>query len=278
MPAPRDLATLWVYGHLSALERMCLRSMLAQGHQVTLYTYDDVAGVPDGVVQRDANEILSLGPYEPDMLLPGATIADIFRLTLMQKTDEVWMDSDMLLLRPLATEETHIYGRIVSGRVNNAVMALPQDSPVPGDILAAFYTQREQFAPNPLAPLCFADFEAFRARVVEGTARRGDYGPRLFGKALRRDRKLGRAVGPEVFSPIDFNECEALVLKGAGPVVRGRIGPETIGVHLWAHELRKHIKAKQFSGLEGSYLAEAMHFFGEDWAAFEHETRTEQRA
>lgn len=97
-----------------------------------------MAGVPDGVVQRDANEILPLGPYDPELLLPGATIADIFRLTLMQKTDEVWMDSDMLLLRPLATEETHIYGRIVSGRVNNAVMALPQDSPVPGDILAAF--------------------------------------------------------------------------------------------------------------------------------------------
>lgn len=78
MPGLRDLAILLVYGHLSALERMCLRSMLAQGHRVTLYTYDDVAGAPEGVVRRDANEILPLGLCHPDMLFPGATIADIF--------------------------------------------------------------------------------------------------------------------------------------------------------------------------------------------------------
>ena len=139
----------------------------------------------------------------------------------------------MLLIRPLAMDETHIYGWIGSGRVDNAVMVLPQDSPVPGDILGTFCAQRERFAPNHSAKLSFSDFAAFRQRAVEDTARRGDYGPRLSSKSLRCHRKLGRAAGPEVFSPIDFNECQGLVLKGAGSVMRGRIGVETLCVHLW---------------------------------------------
>src|SRR5262249_6951691 len=51
--------TLWIGPRLSALERLSLTSFLHHGHDVHLYTYESVEGVPDGVRSFDAREILS---------------------------------------------------------------------------------------------------------------------------------------------------------------------------------------------------------------------------
>ena len=50
--------TLWIGPELGRVERACLRSFLRNGHPVTLYCYDEVAGVPEGVVLADAHEVL----------------------------------------------------------------------------------------------------------------------------------------------------------------------------------------------------------------------------
>src|SRR3954452_9032531 len=52
-----DIVTFW-HGPLDALRQLCLRSQLAAGHRVTVYSFDKPAGLPDGVGHADAEAIL----------------------------------------------------------------------------------------------------------------------------------------------------------------------------------------------------------------------------
>ena len=49
---------LWIGPRLSALERLSMASFLAHGHEVRLYTYGDVEGIPPGVTHHDGREIV----------------------------------------------------------------------------------------------------------------------------------------------------------------------------------------------------------------------------
>jgi hypothetical protein len=45
-------------GPLSAMERLSMASFVANGHPVDLYSYGELAALPDGVRLRDAADIL----------------------------------------------------------------------------------------------------------------------------------------------------------------------------------------------------------------------------
>ena len=42
-----DVVTFW-HGPLDRLRQTCLRSQVAAGHKVTVYSFDSVPGLPDG--------------------------------------------------------------------------------------------------------------------------------------------------------------------------------------------------------------------------------------
>ena len=52
-----DVVTFW-HGPLDALRLTCLRSQVAAGHKVTVYSFDPLAGLPDGVGNAEAEAIL----------------------------------------------------------------------------------------------------------------------------------------------------------------------------------------------------------------------------
>ena len=52
-----DVVTFW-HGPLDALRRLCLRSQVAAGHNVTVYSFEPLAGLPDGVGNAEAEAIL----------------------------------------------------------------------------------------------------------------------------------------------------------------------------------------------------------------------------
>lgn len=54
----RVIQSLWVHGRLSPMERLCIRSFLAHGHEFHLYAYGPLEGVPEGTRVVDAREIL----------------------------------------------------------------------------------------------------------------------------------------------------------------------------------------------------------------------------
>jgi len=134
-----DVVTFW-RGPLDALRLTCLRSQLAAGHKVTLYSFDPIAGLPEGVGNADAEAILphafseQLRPPQPDGSWRDWTtlqFSDFFRMRLMAEGAGLWLDPDVLLLKPIEIDPAKPYFAWEhSRRLGNSVLYLPQRHPV----------------------------------------------------------------------------------------------------------------------------------------------------
>src|SRR5260370_40743588 len=103
------VVTFWP-GPLDALRLMCLRSQVASGHKVTVYRFEPIAQLPDGVGNAEAEAILPhafserLRPPQPDGRWRDWTIlqfSDFFRMRLMAQNAGLWLVSDCLLMEPV---------------------------------------------------------------------------------------------------------------------------------------------------------------------------------
>ena len=56
-----DVVTFW-HGPLDALRLTCLRSQVGAGHKVTVYSFDPLTGLPDGVGNAEAEAIRHPSP------------------------------------------------------------------------------------------------------------------------------------------------------------------------------------------------------------------------
>lgn len=107
--SPR-IQTLWVGDRLSPLERVALRSFLAHGHQVDLYAYSEIAGVPAGVTVKDAAEILPpsmIFKYRDHDSYSG--FSNYFRYKLLLERGGWWVDADVVCLRPFDFADEHVF-------------------------------------------------------------------------------------------------------------------------------------------------------------------------
>jgi hypothetical protein len=99
------IQSLWIGRPLSTIERLCINSFLQNGHPFHLYIYQSVQNVPEGVILKDANEILSsdLIYQSPDGWGKGsyAPFADLFRLELLRQRGGWWVDMDVICLQPV---------------------------------------------------------------------------------------------------------------------------------------------------------------------------------
>ena len=132
--APPRIASFWNGAPLSFLEKLCLKSFVDVGHPIRLYTYEDHLEVPEGVELADARDILPEETLKESFSPTGlAPFADRFRLNMMYQTGEVWVDCDVLSIRPLA-EMDYVFAR--AGRFfGNAILKLPQNSPTLRDLI-----------------------------------------------------------------------------------------------------------------------------------------------
>ena len=104
-----EIVTFW-HGPLDRLRQTCLRSQVAAGHNVTVYSFEPLAGLPDGVGNAEADAILphafseKLRPPQPDGSWRDWTtlqFSDFFRMRLMARGAGLWLDADVLLLKPV---------------------------------------------------------------------------------------------------------------------------------------------------------------------------------
>ncbi len=133
MGHPR-IASFWNGAPLSFLEKLCLKSFADIGHPIRLYTYEPSLDVPVGVELADARNILPEETMAESRSPTGlAPFADRFRLNMMHQTGEVWVDCDVLAIKPLK-ELDYVFAR--AGRFyGNAILKLPQNSPALRDLL-----------------------------------------------------------------------------------------------------------------------------------------------
>ena len=129
------IASLWIGPRLSILEKLCLKSFHDVGQTPILYSYSPLENLPDYVELRDARDVLSLDASDRIYIDPvyqsPAVHADLFRLHLMAKTDEIWVDCDAYAIKPFETDDGYLIAGRRDGqrRIHNGVLRLPKSSP-----------------------------------------------------------------------------------------------------------------------------------------------------
>jgi hypothetical protein len=139
-----DVVTFW-RGPLDPLRTLCLKSQVAAGHKVTVYSFDPLPDLPDGVGNAEAEAILPysfserLRPPQPDGSWRDWTtlqFSDFFRIRLMAKNARpnparLWLDADVLLLKPVEIDPAKPYFAWERPRmIGNSVLYLPPDDPI----------------------------------------------------------------------------------------------------------------------------------------------------
>ena len=238
-----DVVTFW-HGPLDALRLLCLRSQVAAGHKVTVYSFDPLTGLPDGVGNAEAEAILPyafserLRPPQPDGSWRDWTLlqfSDFFRMRLMARRTaphdaRLWLDADVLLLKPVEIDPAKPYFAWERPRqLGNSVLYLP-----PGDpIVAAFEAlmKQDELTPNWLA---LRHRLTFGWHKLRGSHRLSDirvaiYGPPALTALARRAGELNYALPKKSFYAVHaepklfFEPQDFSTLIG---------DPEIIGLHI----------------------------------------------
>ena len=259
-----NVVTFW-HGPLDALRCLCLRSQVAAGHQVTVYSFDPLPGLPDGVRNAEAEAIL---PHAfAEKLRPQGDghwniwtivqFSDFFRMRLMAQravpdAPRIWLDTDVLLLKPVEIDPAKPYFAWERPRrLGNSVLYLPSDDP----IVVAFQRlmQQEELTPDWLAP---GHRLTFALRRLRGGSRRlsdvraAIYGPAALTALARRTNELQYALPKKSFYAVHsrpklfFGQSDFSGLIGdpditgfhLSPKAHGKATPVPGSLYAWATE------------------------------------------
>ena len=233
----QDVATLWIGGELNWLHKLSLASFVHRGHRVTLYysEMDAAPEVPEGVETRPAEEVWD-AEADGQKGAPPSMQSDIFRLHLLRKTDQIWIDADVLCYRPLSPDPYHV-GREHAGAVNGAVLNLPKDSPTLNLLL-------EWFADPEWVPHWLTDHQQEKVAQAEPGKRmlaafrlvRPSVGPRALKHTMRRQDEFEYLKSPDVFYPIRGVFTDTFFNPHGG--VEGWLTEKTQAIHLYASMIR----------------------------------------
>lgn len=248
------IASLWIGDAFTAIERASAQSFLDQGHHVVLYRYDPVANVPADVEQRDAREVFDAGRIIRHRKTNSPALhSDMFRYALMQKTDAIWVDLDMIALRPFVFPGDYVIGFEAPGALNGAVMRLPKGSPALAR--ACVYGPDHVGYPPHIhgARLLKYRLKTLGRGMSVDRWTWGSIGPRLLTELMTQTGEIAHAMPVDAFYPVPMAQVEQLCTPGA--LTPDGFGPDTYGVHLWAQKLRNLLQDR-FDGTvpEGSFL------------------------
>ncbi len=253
-----DVVTFW-HGPLDALRLTCLRSQVAAGHKVTVYSFEPIAQLPDGVGNAEAEAILphafseKLRPPQPDGRWRDWTIlqfSDFFRMRLMARSAGLWLDADVLLLKPIEIDPAKPYFAWERPRqLGNSVLYLPSGDP----IVAAFadLMKQDELTPDWLA---LRHRLTFLLRQLRGRSNRVSdirvaiYGPAALTALARRAGELHYALPKKsfyavhaepkrFFEPQDFSALigdPEIIGLHISPKGRGNLPPVAGSLYAWA--------------------------------------------
>lgn len=271
-----DVVTFW-HGPLDRLRQICLKSQLAAGHKVTVYSFDTIPGLPAGVANAEAEAILPyafskrLRPPQPDGSWRDWTtlqFSDFFRMRLMARRAGLWLDADVLLLKPVELDPAKPYFAWERPfQLGNSVLYLPPDDA----IVAAF---ERLMAQDELIPdwLALRHRLTFAVRRLRGEAKRlsdirvAIYGPAALTVLARRHRELHDALPKRsfyavhaepkrFFEPSDFSELIAdpdVIGLHISPKGRVNESPVAGSLYAWAAQRFDPPEARRESSLYGS--------------------------
>jgi hypothetical protein len=107
--------SLWIGQELSPLEILCIRSFLSNGHDFHLYVYDVPRNVPDRVVLRDANSVITsdlIGRFKYIMTDSVSPFSNVFRYKLLYDRGGMWVDMDVVCLNGFNIAEEYLFPKV----------------------------------------------------------------------------------------------------------------------------------------------------------------------
>lgn len=244
------LNSLWIGPSLGAVERACLRSALAQGHEVTLWCYERPEGVPEGIEFGEAADILPAGRIVRHENGSPALFANLFRYELQRRGLGTWIDCDVYLLAPIEAARPYLFAWEGRDVINNAVLRLPADSPMLAPLIALFDERR---VPSWLPwRHRLAAWRRLRRTGRTGLSHMpwGSAGPKALTALARRHRRDRWALPPRSFYPVPWQRAGWIREPSIG--LDEMIGADTVGVHLWHEVIRPW---KDEPARPGSFLA-----------------------
>ena len=234
-----EIVTFW-HGPLDRLRQLCLRSQLAAGHRVTIYSFDPLAGLPDGVANAEAEAVLphafseKLRPPQPDGSWRDWTtlqFSDFFRMRLMAQGAGLWLDADVLLLKPVEIDPAKPYFAWERPRqLGNSVLYLPPRDP----IVLAF---ENLMAQDELTPdwLALRHRLTFALRQLSGRSNRlsdirvAIFGPAALTALARRSNQLQYALPKQSFYAV---HAEPKLFFERSDFSALLADPQIIGLHI----------------------------------------------
>ncbi len=231
----QHFATFWHGGELSSMEQACLGSFVSYGYHVDLYSFMPMQALPDGVTQCDAADIVEPKTLEgfivegkPDI----AHFSDYFRLKLFQARQVVWIDSDLVCLRPIIEHlPDTLLVREQQDSLCNAIMRIDSD--------------------DACLPVLISRTEALLGKPIPW----GATGPRLLTDYFGHSALMTKAEAPARFFPIHYTEFWK-VFHPAFIEECLQLCDHADTLHLWNNLVVRAGIWKKFGPPRGSYLAE----------------------
>lgn len=228
-----SLATFWAGQQMPALDKACLASFVAGGYDVTVYSFDRIEGLPDGVKLADAGQIVPAGSVtafiydgKPNL----SHFSDYFRYRLFARSEHVWIDTDMFLLRPITIDmRRDLFAKETRKSICGAIMHIDKSNPQ-------------------LEHLIMRTEQLMGSELVWGAT-----GPRLLSQVLGKQTILQEAHAPEVFFPIHYDDFWKPFLPACREECEQRCGT-AFSLHLWNNIVVNLGVWKELAPPEGSFL------------------------
>ena len=228
-------ASFWSGAPPAPFELACFHSFQRRGYDLVVYGYDRFEGAPKWLRFEDAAAItprtdLQLYIYDGKPNL--SHFSDLFRYRLFQETDRIWVDADILLLRPFESRlPVNILAKEDERSLCAAVMRLDRSDP------------RLQGLVD-------------RTRALAGKSLFwGETGPRLMTEVFGRDDAFRSAFEPDFFYPILYDIFWKVFLPEHRDECAERCrSAQTL--HLWNNIVVQLGVWKDLAPPQGSYLHE----------------------
>ena len=232
------IKALWIGDSLSPVEQVSLASFVKHGHVVQLFTYGDVKNIPQGVAVRDGNEILDKSKIFMYKKKPSYSgFANWFRYEMLYKEGGVWIDTDVVCLKPFEFEQDIFFGKEQYDTINCAVVGAK-----PGLEIFKFLSAQVN-SPNDFLP--YDTFKEKKRKIFRkycqgnerGNVKWGETGPKGFSKALNYFGLYDQCLPTTAFYPI-HSTCWTDIFDETYSNVESYF-PDSYAIHLWNEMMRR---------------------------------------
>lgn len=236
-PENKIVQSLWVGDSLSLMEQISIRSYMRQGHEYHLYTYGVVKNIPEGVIVKDANEIIHLSKMHYREFPKFALFADFFRYKLLLEKGGWWTDTDAICLKPFDFPEPYVFSSEAQKtgplHINNGTIKAP--------------------AGSPLLQYCWDKCRTMHIPSIPW----GASGPALMTEAVNHFGLHQYVQQSNTFCPIPWWE----VGRFGDPTDDIKVPEKAHALHLW-NEMWNHFKMDKKVFPAGSYYAKLRQEYG----------------